>query len=477
MDVGQNQPEQLKRAMTSRHLFMISLGGVIGTGFFLGTGYTIGQAGPVGAVLSYIVGGLIMYLTMLCLGELSVALPVSGSFHTYATKFVSPAAGFAVGWIYWLGWAATVALEFLSAGQLMRRWLPQVDVWIWCLVFGLCLFLLNARSAKAFGESEFFFSTIKIIAILLFIGVGGAAMFGFIDTTSGEPAPYFSHFVNDGLFPNGLLAVVVTMITVNFSFQGTELIGIAAGESENPEKTVPRSIHQTVWRTLVFFVLSIFVLAGMVPWKEASVLQSPFVTVFERTGIPFAADIMNFVIIIALLSVANSGLYASTRMLYSLSKEGMAGKAFRRVNQRGIPMNALLLTFLFTGISLLSGFFAEKTVFAWIVSIAGMSAQTGWITITLSQLLFRRKYLKAGGKLENLKFKTPLYPVLPIIAITLNTIVLVSLAFDQEQRIGLYVGVPLMIIGYVVYHRYVKKHQAQSEPLKLQIHGDDEIRF
>lgn len=215
----------------------------------------------------------------------------------------------------------------------------------------------------------------------------------------------------------------------------------------------------------------------MVLWKEASVLQSPFVTVFERTGIPFAADIMNFVIIIALLSVANSGLYASTRMLYSLSKEGMAGKAFRRVNQRGIPMNALLLTFLFTGISLLSGFFAEKTVFAWIVSIAGMSAQTGWITITLSQLLFRRKYLKAGGKLENLKFKTPLYPVLPIIAITLNTIVLVSLAFDQEQRIGLYVGVPLMIIGYVVYHRYVKKHQAQSEPLKLQIHGDDEIRF
>ena len=164
---------------------------------------------------------------------------------------------------------------------------------------------------------------------------------------------------------------------------------------------------------------------------------------------------MNFVIIIALLSVANSGLYASTRMLYSLSKEGMAGKAFRRVNQRGIPMNALLLTFLFTGFRCYPASL-QKTVFAWIVSIAGMSAQTGWITITLSQLLFRRKYLKAGGKLENLKFKTPLYPVLPIIAITLNTIVLVSLAFDQEQRIGLYVGVPLMIIGYVVYHRYVK---------------------
>ncbi|MGE6632013.1 amino acid permease [Bacillus sp. NPDC077027] len=477
MGVGQNQPEQLKRAMTSRHLFMISLGGVIGTGFFLGTGFTIGQAGPIGAVLSYLVGGLIMYLTMLCLGELSVALPVSGSFHTYATKFVSPSVGFAVGWIYWLGWAATVALEFLSAGQLMKRWFPHVDVWIWCLMFGALLFILNALSAKAFGESEFFFSTIKIVAILLFIALGGAAMFGLIQTTGGQAAPYLSNFVSDGVFPNGLMAVVVTMITVNFAFQGTELIGIAAGESENPEKTVPRSIHQTVWRTLVFFVLSVFVLAGMVPWKEASVLESPFVTVFERIGIPYAADLMNFVILIALLSVANSGLYASTRMLYSLSKEGMAGKAFRRVNKRGIPMNALLLTFLFTGISLLSGFFAEETVFMWIVSIAGMSAQAGWMTITISQLFFRKKYIKAGGQLENLKFKTPLYPVLPIVALTLNTIVLISLAFDSEQRIGLYVGVPLMLIGYVIYHLYVKKHQPKGEPLKLQIRGDDDIRF
>lgn len=206
-----------------------------------------------------------MYLTMLCLGELAVALPVSGSFQTYATKFISPAFGFAVGWIYWLGWAVTVALEFLSAGQLMLRWFPHVGVWVWCLVFGGLLFLLNALTAKAFGESEFWFSGIKILVILLFIFLGGAAMFGLIDLKGGQEAPLFSHFYEDGLFPNGIQAMLITMITVNFAFQGTELIGIAAGESENPEKTVPRSIRQTVWRTLIFFVLSVAIIAGMIP--------------------------------------------------------------------------------------------------------------------------------------------------------------------------------------------------------------------
>lgn len=453
---------ELKRTMKARHLFMISLGGVIGSGLFLGSGYTISQAGPIGAIISYIVGGMIMFLTMLCLGELSVAMPVSGSFQTYTTKFIGPGTGFALGWLYWLSWPVTVALELLSSGQLMQRWFPNVQVWIWCLIFAALLFLLNALSARAFGETEFWFSSIKIFAIIMFIVLGGAAMFGFLPMKGGQPAPVFDNFTAHGIMPNGLKALIITMIAVNFSFQGTELIGIAAGESEDPARTIPKSIRQTVWRTLFFFVLAIFVLAGLIPMERAGVLESPFVVVFDSIGVPYAADFMNFVILTALLSVANSGLYASTRMLYAMSKEKMASPAMTKLNHRGVPINALVLTIGLALLSLLSGFFAEKTVFVWLLSIAGLAAQVGWISISASQIAFRRRFIREGGKVEDLKFKTPLFPLLPLIAFTLNCIVLISLAFDPEQRLALYIGVPFTIMCYLIYHLKIKNNREQG---------------
>ncbi|MGO0063784.1 amino acid permease [Brevibacillus fluminis] len=452
-----NQSHELKRSMSSRHLFMISLGGVIGTGLFLGSGYTIGQAGPIGAIISYLVGGFIMYLTMLCLGELSVAMPVSGSFQTYTTKFINPAAGFTVGWIYWFGWAVTVALELLSSGLTMQRWFPNSPVWLWCLIFGIVLFLLNALSARAFGETEFWFSSIKVLTIILFIILGGCAMFGLIHLKGGQPAPMLSNFMNASILPHGITGLLLTMITVNFSFQGTELIGIAAGESKEPEKTIPKSIRTTVWRTLVFFVLAIFVLSGLIPTEQAGVIESPFVVVFDQIGIPYAADIMNFVVLTALLSVANSGLYAATRMLYSLSKNGMTSPKLGMVNKKGIPMNALLLTFAIALLSLISGVIAEDTVFMWLLSIAGLGAQVGWISISASQLAFRKQYLAKGGKVADLKFVTPLYPILPLIALILNITVLVSLAFDPDQRIALYLGIPFMLFCYLFYNLRMKK--------------------
>lgn len=457
------QNNELKRSMNSRHLFMISLGGVIGTGLFLGSGYTLSQAGPIGTILSFLVGGFIMYLTMLCLGELTVAMPVAGSFQSYMTRFVSPSLGFGVGWLYWLGWAVTVALELLSSGLLMQRWFPDSPVWMWCAIFGVLLFLLNALSARAFGESEFWFSSIKVSAIILFIILGGAAMFGLIDMKNGQPAPMFSNFTSTSLLPHGITGLLMTMITVNFSFQGTELIGIAAGESKEPEKTIPKSIRATVWRTLVFFILAIAIVAGMIPHQQAGVIESPFVVVFDSIGIPYAADIMNFVVLTALLSVANSGLYAATRMLYSLSNEKMASRKLAIVNRKGIPMNALMITFAISLLSLLSGFFAEDTVFMVLLSIAGLGAQVGWISISASQLAFRRHYLRNGGKLEDLKFRTPWYPVLPLVSLILNLTVLVSLAFDPEQRIALYCGVPFMIIAILIY-QYRFKNRLEPQP-------------
>ncbi|MCY9007037.1 amino acid permease [Peribacillus frigoritolerans] len=464
MKTAENQPNELKRSMKARHLFMISIGGCIGTGFFIGSGYTIHEAGAFGAILSYMVGGFIMYLTMLCLGELSVAMPVSGSFQTYATKFIGPGTGFAIGWLYWLGWAVTVALEFLAAGQLMQRWFPESPVWMWCAIFAFLIFSLNALSAKAFGESEFVFSSIKVLAIILFIIVGGAAMFGLIDMKGGQETPFFSNFFAEGLFPNGISALLITMITVNFSFQGTELIGIAAGESENPEKVIPKSIKQTVWRTLFFFVLSVTVLSAMIPREKAGISESPFVVVLDSIGVPYAADIMNFIILTALLSVANSGLYAATRMLYSLSREGMASPKLGLVNKRGIPLNALLITLAIAGLSLLSSVVAADTIFVFLLSLAGLGAQIGWIAISASLLAFRRSYTRQGGKIEDLKFKVPLYPFIPILALVTNCIVMISLAFVPEQRMALYCGGAFFLGCYAVYHFRVKKNKTIETP-------------
>lgn len=460
MEIRTSENQKLQRTMKSRHLFMISLGGVIGTGLFLGSGYTINQAGPGGAVLSYLVGGFVMYLVMLCLGELAVAMPESGSFQSYATRLIGPATGFTIGWTYWLGWAVTVGLEFISAGLLMKRWFPDTPVWIWCAVFATALFLLNALSAKSFAETEFWFAGIKVVAIMLFIILGGAAMFGLIDMKSTASAPLFSNFTeNGGLFPNGWTAILLTMIAVNFSFQGTELIGIAAGETENPEKTIPKAIKNTVWRTLVFFILAITIVAALIPWQDAGVIESPFVHVFDLIGIPYAADIMNFIVLTAMLSVGNSGLYAATRMLWSLSQNDMVSPKLGKLNARGVPLNALLVTLAVSLLSLLSSFIAADTVYLWLISIAGLGALVGWIAITWCALLFRKQYLAKGGKLEDLKFRMPLYPLVPILGLGLNLVTFISLAFVPDQRMALYCGIPFMAGCYLFYNLKVKKRK------------------
>ncbi|MFJ7308929.1 amino acid permease [Peribacillus frigoritolerans] len=465
---------QLKRSMKSRHLFMISLGGVIGTGLFLSSGYTISQAGPGGTILAYLVGGLIMYLVMLCLGELTVAMPVTGSFQTYATKYIGPATGFTIGLMYWLTWVVTVGSEFTASGLLMQRWFPNTSVWMWSAVFAILIFLLNSFSVKIFAETEFWFSGIKIITIILFIVLGGSAMLGFIPMDDRASAPMLSNFtVDGGLFPNGLLPVFMAMISVNFAFSGTELIGIAAGESENPEKDVPRSIRNVIWRTMFFFVGAIFVLSGLISWEEAGVIESPFVMVFDNIGIPYAADIMNFVIITALLSVANSGLYASTRMLWSLSNEKMISSFFGKITSNGVPLNALVISMAVACFSLLSSVFAPDTVYVVLVAISGFAVVVVWIGIVLSQYMFRKQFLKMGGDIKNLKFRTPLYPFVPIAACVLCLASCIGLAFDASQRIALYCGVPFIILCYLFYYM---KNRGNTNQINSYNETDDYIR-
>ncbi|MBT2713723.1 amino acid permease [Pseudomonas sp. ISL-88] len=453
--------------MKSRHLFMISLGGVIGTGLFLSTGYTLSQAGPGGTILAYLIGGFMMYLVMQCLGELSVAMPVTGSFQTYATTFIGPSTGFMVGIMYWVNWVVTVGSEFTASGILMQRWFPHSSVWMWSVIFAVLLFAANAFSVKLFAETEFWFSSVKIVTILLFIILGGAAMFGLISLHGAAEAPMLSNFTDHGgLFPNGFLAVFIAMISVSFAFSGTELIGITAGETANPAKDIPRSIRNVAWRTVIFFIGAIFVLSGLISWKKAGVIESPFVAVFSQIGIPYAADIMNFVILTALLSVANSGLYASTRMLWSLANENMISSRFKKITPKGIPLNALIASMAVSSLSLISSIVAPGTVYVVLVAIAGFAGVVVWMSIALSQLLFRKDFLKKGGKVTDLTFRTPLYPLVPIAAMILCFASCIGLAFDPNQRIALFCGIPCIILCYLI--RFFKKGQPKEAVREIQ---------
>ncbi|MCB5065657.1 amino acid permease [Streptococcus mutans] len=442
---------QFKRKMTSRHLFMLSLGGVIGTGLFLSSGYTIAQAGPLGAVISYLVGAIVVYLVMLSLGELAVAMPVTGSFHTYATKFISPGTGFTIAWLYWICWTVALGTEFLGAGMLMGRWVPYVPTWVFAALFALLIFGLNALSVRSFAEAESFFSSIKVLAILVFIILGFGAMLGLVSFNGKHEVFLFSHLTAHGVLPKGLSALISVMLAVNYAFSGTELIGIAAGETNNPKEAVPKAIKTTIGRLVIFFVLTIVVLASLLPMKEAGVSSAPFVDVFDKMGIPFAADIMNFVILTAILSAGNSGLYASSRMLWSLANEGMISPRVVKINEHGVPMRALLLSMAGAVLSLFSSIYAADTVYLALVSIAGFAVVVVWLSIPMAQINFRKEWLKSYAQ-EDLFYKTPFTPILPYITIMLLLISIVGIAWDASQRAGLYFGIPFILLCYLYYY-------------------------
>lgn len=468
VDLKQLCPEKqgLKRDMLPRHLMMISIGGTIGTGLFMGSGQTIHQAGPFGAILAYLAGGLVMYLVLLCLMELTVAMPVSGSFQSYATRFISPGAGFTTGWLYWINWAICIAADFTAAGIIMNHWFGQVPVWIWCAVFAAALALLNLISVKAYGETEFWFASIKVAAIVGFIIAGSGLIFGF---SGNEGALGFSNYnTGSGLFPNGFSAVFLTMIAVVYSFQGAELVGIAAGECQDPAKHVPKVIRGIGLRITIFYVLAIIILAATIPMEEAGVLESPFAHVFGRLGIPFAKDVMSFVVLTSALSAGNSALYACSRLLWSMSKDGHAPSFLGKLNKSGVPYGGVLITLLLACLSLLTESYAADTVYLWLMSSTGLTGCLIWMIIAWCQLNFRRKFVSLGGQLDKLTVRTPLYPLVPVAAFLLNAGIIASLYFDESQRIVLYTGIPVVAIIYLYYVFFLNKKDNKSLPSSSQ---------
>ncbi|MGT2666421.1 amino acid permease [Streptococcus rifensis] len=447
---------QFKREMTSRHLQMLSIGGVIGTGLFLSSGYTIAQAGPFGAIFSYLFGGIMVYLVMFSLGELSVAMPVTGSFHTYATKFISPGTGFMVAWMYWLCWVVALASQFIGAAQLTLRWFPSVPIWFFATLYAMLVFGLNMLSVGWFAKAEDYFSSIKFYAIIIFIVLGGLAIFGILPFEGASSAPLFANITANGFLPNGIIGVISVMLAVNYAFSGVEMIGIAAGETDNPKVEVPKAIKSTIGLLVAFFVLTMVVLASLLPMEAAGVTEAPFVTVLDKIGIPYAADIMNFVILTAILSASTSGLYASSRMLWSLANEGMISKSVVKINRYGVPMRAMILSMVGVVIALVASVYFEDTIFLALVSIAGFAVVIAWLAIPLAQIGFRKAFLKNHTE-DELDYKAPFTPVLPWITVILLLVSIVGIAWDPSQRAGLYFGVPFMILCYVYHYLRFKK--------------------
>lgn len=442
------------RDLKTRHLVMIAFGGAMGTGLFVGTGESIHTAGPLGTLIAYCIASVIVYSIMLSLGELSSYFPNTGSFGDYTYQFISPSAGYLVFWLYWLNWVVTVAVEFIAVGFLMQRWFPDVAVWIWVVCCTIIIFTFNVYRVKVFAESEFILSLIKVIAVSIFLLLGFAMIIYHLYLHGWQPTFsnfYFQTPYYQGFFPHGIKSVFMTILAVNFAFTGTEVIGVAVGETKDPSKAMPMAINATLWRLIIFFVGSVFIISTFLPMNNATITQSPFVGVLTIFNVPFAADIMNAILIIALLSTANSGLYASARMIWGLAQKQTLPELFAKVNRRGIPINGLLLSMLLSLIALLSYFFAPQSVINNLIAVSGFSMMLVWMAVSISQYKFRIWYLKQGNKLEDLPYRTPFTPGIQIIGIVGCVISMIGAYFDINQRSAIYGTIIFSILCYIAY--------------------------
>ena len=455
---------QLQRKLGARHLNMIAIGGSIGTGLFLASGATIASAGPGGALLAYALIGVMIYFLMTSLGELATHNPTSGAFFTYGTKYVEGGFGFALGWNYWYNWAITVAFELVAVQFIMKFWFPDIPGFYWSAIFLAVIFGINALTVKGFGESEFFFSLVKVLAIIAFIIIG-IWMIAKIMLTPGTSA-FANWSVGEAPFVGGFQALIGVAMIAGFSFQGTEMVGVAAGESKDPQKTIPVAIKQIFWRILLFYIVCIFIIGTLVAYNDPRLLQaaatedvalSPFTLLYEKAGFAFAASMMNAVILTAILSAGNSGMYSSTRMLFDMARKGSAPKLFAYLDPRGVPMNALYATTAIAALCFLTTFFGEQEVFNWLLNMSGMCGFIVWLGIAISHYRFRKGYLTQGYQLEGLAYRAKFFPFAPWFAFVLCSIVVLGQNYqavlDGEWLavLSTYIGILLFLMIWLGY--------------------------
>ncbi|MEU1015582.1 amino acid permease [Streptomyces sp. NPDC005900] len=422
----------LKAGLKNRHLSMIAIGGVIGAGLFVGSGSGIAAAGPA-ILVSYALVGAMVVLVMRMLGEMAAARPTSGSFSTYADQALGRWAGFSIGWLYWFFWVVVLAVEATAGAVILNGWVPAVPQWGWALIVMLVLTATNLVSVGSYGEFEFWFAGIKVVAIGAFVVIGLLAVFGVLPG-SDNPGAGFAHLTDAGGFmPKGAGAILTGVLMVVFSFMGSEIVTLAAGESEDPQRAVTKATNSVIWRIGVFYLGSIFIVITLLPWNDKSITEDgSYVAALNSIGIPHAGQVMNVIVLTAVLSCLNSGLYTASRMAFSLGQRGDAPKAFARTNKRGVPQAAILGSVVFGFLAVWFNYQWKDTVFDFLLNSSGAVALFVWLMICFTQLRMRGIILREEP--EKLVVKMWLFPYLTWVTIAMISFVLIYMLTDEAGR-------------------------------------------
>lgn len=456
------EEDQLHRRLEERHINLMALGATIGVGLFLGSASAIRTAGPA-ILLTYLLGGIVIFLIMRALGEMAITNPVAGAFSRYARDYLGPFAGYVTGWTYWFVWIVTCMAEVTGVAVYMHVWFPDVPNWIWALLGLTAMGAVNFVAVKLYGEFEFWFALIKIVTIVLMI-IGGGLMITLGLGNGGVATGISNLWVNGGFMPNGWTGVIGALPIVMFAYLGVEMLGLTAGEARNPEKSLSKAVNSVFWRVLIFYIGALFVIMSIYPWNQIGTQGSPFVMTFSRLGIPAAAGIINFVVLTAALSSCNSGLFSTARMLYNLAQQGQAPRVLGRVSRSGVPVYGVSVSVALLLVGVLLNYLAPQHVFVWLTSVSTFGAIWTWCVILIAQLRFRRTL--SADQIARLPIRAPFFPLGSYVALAFLALVVVLMAFTPDTRVALVIG-PLwiMLLG-IAYAVFYANRPAVSAPTK-----------
>ncbi|MGG1398625.1 amino acid permease [Bacillus salipaludis] len=428
----------LKRGLLPRHVQLIALAGMIGTGIFKGSSDTLNIAGP-GVVLTYFIGGILLLIIMAALGEMAVSYP-NLNVQLLVNKAFGFKVSFIVGWLYWINWIIVTVVELLAAGSFLQFWFPSAPLWLLSLFCGLLIVGINLFQVKYYGELEFWFAGIKILALTAFIILGVLILVGIIPSSIHDPLSNYTAY--GGFFPHGFHGVASAFLVVMFSYGGAELIGVAVTETKDTEKVLPKIIKGAVWRVIIFYIFPILIICGMIPWNKVSGVDSPFVQVLSITGLPGAAHIMNFVLLTAVLSAANSGIYATSRTLFSMAQSGVAPKGLLKISKNGTPIAGILITSAWILVGIFLAYITPDQVISYLMTIPGFTVMLIWISICAAQLKLRPHYKSKPF------FSVIGFPFITIFAIVSLSVIFIGFLLNSNNLIGS--TVCLVIMGILI---------------------------
>ncbi|MFP5114580.1 amino acid permease [Bacillaceae bacterium C204] len=440
----ENNQQNLQKGLLPRHVQFIALAGMIGTGIFKGSSDTLAIAGP-SVVVAYLIGGLLLFIIMAALGEMALAFPNLNVQHL-VNKAFGFQVSYIVGWLYWINWILVTVVELLAAGSFLQFWFPTIPLWLLSFLCAVVIVGINLTQVKYYGELEFWFAGIKIIALVAFIILGFSLLLGLIPSSIQDPLSNYT--AHGGFFPHGMGGIFSAFLVVMFSYGGAELIGVAVTETKDAEKVLPKIIKGAVWRVIIFYILPILIICGLIPWDKVTGADSPFVQVFSSTGLPGAAHIMNFVLLTAVLSAANSGIYATSRTLFSMAQGGVAPKVFAKLSAKGIPLTGIMLTSICILAGVYLAYLTPSQVIGYLMTIPGFTVMLLWISICAAQLKLRPLYKNQPA------FQVKWYPYTTIFAIVSLSIIFIGFVFNPNNLIGTSVSLAticmLIILSFFV---------------------------